>query len=664
MSLSLFDQASPYLIQHASQPVNWLTWSESSLQKAQRENKPILLSIGYSSCHWCQEMSRNCYEDSYIASLMNRHFICILVDREENPELDHIYMEAVRMFNQSAGWPLHAFCLPDGRPFWGGTYFPKEDLGNGMAPWSQVLIRISEHYRKAKNELSENAENVIANLFYANNADYSSAKAWSNGLLGLVTDRLCEMHDHKHGGFTPPPKFPSPMKVDFLLSMRETNYLRSKSDKLEKVNHCIDRTLTSLSTSGIYDHIAGGFFRYCTDEQWTQPHYEKMLSDNALLLSTFSRAVRSKPDVNYKRVILGTISWLNETMGKPETGYASSLSAEAGGVEGAPYEWSESEMEAILGKKDSQKFFHALPTISKNNSKKLPQIIESSEISVEEQLRFFSLLRKEMEKRPQPNKDPKRLLAHNSLVISSFIQASIALNDIKLLEDAIKLEEWMSAEFVDSDNNLQSFIYPGKPKRSYANLDDYCFWVQALLDLFSLSTIIEENKSKNYLEKAIQSTEKLLIKFKDPEANGFFFTEDNQSPPLPCRKKIWYDNATPSGNSMLLRIFSTLYNLTKEKKWDTAYKENLKYYSSLAQKVPDGVSYAMSSVCDNAVGILSVQIPVNKSSVNLEFASKLPCRQTFFSFTEAKVKKYKVFNNREEVLATEEPDEVLKFLTR
>ena len=228
-------------------------------RKSKKEDKPILLSIGYSSCHWCQEMSRNCFEDSYIASLMNRHFICILVDREENPELDHIYMDAVRMFDQSAGWPLHAFCLPDGRPFWGGTYFPKEDLGNGMAPWSQVLMRIAEHYRKAKHELIENAENVIANILHSNNSDHSLRKLWHNGLLGVVTDKLCDMHDDSFGGFTPAPKFPSPMKVDFLISMRETNFLRSQTQKLEKVNLCIDQTLNTLSTSGIYDHLAGGF---------------------------------------------------------------------------------------------------------------------------------------------------------------------------------------------------------------------------------------------------------------------------------------------------------------------------------------------------------------------------------------------------------------------
>ena len=185
MSSFLVGQPSPYLIQHANQPVNWHNWSEEALKKAQADDKPIILSIGYAACHWCQEMSRDCFEDEYIAGLMNRHFVCILVDREEKPELDHLYMEAVRMFDQSAGWPLNAFCLPDGRPFWGGTYFPKEDSGNGIAPWSQVLIRISEHYRRAKHELVENAENVVANLTHSNHPDFSQEISWDNNSLGL-----------------------------------------------------------------------------------------------------------------------------------------------------------------------------------------------------------------------------------------------------------------------------------------------------------------------------------------------------------------------------------------------------------------------------------------------------------------------------------------------
>ena len=221
MSNRLADEPSLYLRQHANNPVDWWPWCKEAFSEAQRLDRPVLVSVGYSSCHWCHVMERESFEDPSVAKQMNSAFINIKVDREEMPEIDHIYMEAVRMFDQSAGWPLHAFCLPDGRPFWGGTYFPKEDLGNGLAPWSQVLIRISEHYRTAKDELIENAESVIANLCHANHADCSSAKDWNNILLAQAADKLCELHDDTNGGFTPAPKFPSPMKIDFLLSMQE-----------------------------------------------------------------------------------------------------------------------------------------------------------------------------------------------------------------------------------------------------------------------------------------------------------------------------------------------------------------------------------------------------------------------------------------------------------
>lgn len=662
MSSSLLDQSSLYLRQHANQQVNWLTWSEESIKKAQKEDKPILLSIGYSSCHWCQEMSRNCFEDRYIASLMNRHFICILVDREENPELDHIYMEAIRMFDQSVGWPLHAFCLPDGRPFWGGTYFPKEDLGDGLAPWPQVLMRVAEHYRKAKNELVENAQNVIANILHSNNPDLSSGEKWNRGMLGIITEKLCDLHDDQYGGFTSAPKFPSPMKIDFFLSMQETDFLRSRKDKWDQVNLCIEKTLKFLTRGGIYDHLEGGFFRYCTDEKWTKPHYEKMLSDNALLLRTFARAFRNKPSENYLRIISGTISWLNKEMGNPEIGYCSSLSAEIKGKEGAFYEWTLDEMVSILGKIDAEKFFNLLPEISKNSHKKLPQLIVNEEISSEEQLNFISLLREHREKRPTPLRDEKRLLSHNSLLISAFIEVAIALRDLNLLEDAIRLQNWMSFQFLDKDNNLLSFAYPEKITTSRANLDDYCLWSLALLELHSVSSIIDNNKSIEYLEKAIFYAEKLLLIFQDTEASGFFFTEEDLNSPLPCRRKIWYDNSTPSGNSMTLRIFSTLYNLTGDQKWEKEFYKILNPFSSLAKKVPDGISYAMSSICDKELGFVSIDAPSVSPTANLDFVSKLPPRPARIRFSKSLQTQFQVFINRRKKLSSSDSQEVIKKL--
>ena len=234
MQNKLNTEKSPYLLQHSNQEIEWMTWSPEALEKASKENKPLLISIGYSACHWCQTMSRQNFEDNYIASLMNRHFVCVLVDREERPDLDQFYMEAIRMFNQSAGWPLHAFCLPNGEPFWGGTFFPKEDIGQGLAPWPQVLIRISEHFRNHPEELIENAQNVMKNLSHGNHAECASADVWKPDLLMDAVDKVCALHDSEFGGFTPAPKFPASMKIDFLLAALESEYAKKKSLNLGK----------------------------------------------------------------------------------------------------------------------------------------------------------------------------------------------------------------------------------------------------------------------------------------------------------------------------------------------------------------------------------------------------------------------------------------------
>ena len=660
MSSSLSQQLSPYLKQHANQAVDWLPWSEETFNKAKIADKPILLSIGYASCHWCQEMSRNCFQDEYIASLMNRHFVNILVDREEMPEIDHVYMEAVRMFDQSAGWPLHAFCLPDGRPFWGGTYFPKEDLGNGLAPWSQVLIRISEHYRTAKDELIENAESVIANLCHANHADCASAKDWNNLLLAQAADKLCELHDDTNGGFTPAPKFPSPMKIDFLLSMQETHYLRTRPEKSSTVNHCISKTLGTLADSGIYDHVGGGFFRYCTDEKWTQPHYEKMLSDNALLLSTFSKAQRAQKDEKHLSIIRGIITWLKREMGSTGTGYSSSLSAESGGIEGALYEWERDDMVKALGVDEGQKFFSILPLLSNAHQRKLPQLVKNEKISIEQQRQWIEILSKTREDRTPCLRDEKRLLGHNALLVSAFTHASLALNDTTLLDDAIKLEEWISQEFQDYDLNVSSCVYPETSFESVGNLDDYCFWIQAMLDLHSLAPHANSKNPNHYFEKALKFTEQVIQKFKDPEMPGFFFTENNYQTPLPCRKKIWYDNSTPSGNSTLLKIFATLHHLSRDRKWRVEFEENLAGYVLLARKAPDGIANALTAICEDAIGILTITMP--QSKLSYENISKIPSRSCFLS-TQENLEKYQIKSGEGKViLSSNEFTELLEYM--
>ena len=663
MHSQITSQTSPYWQQHENQPVNWMTWSPDTFQKAQEADKPILVSIGYSACHWCQEMSRNCFEDKYIASLMNRHFVCILVDREERPDLDLMYMEAVRMFNQSAGWPLNVFCLPDGRPFWGGTYFPREDLGNGLAPWPQVLMRVSEHYQKAKDELIENAENVISNLLHANHVDCSEENTWSDQLLINAVKKICSLHDDEFGGFTPAPKFPSPMKLDFLLSILESNSIRKNNIQHDRVKSCLKTSLNSLADGGIFDHIGGGFFRYSTNKEWSQPHYEKLLSDNALLLSTFARAYGHFNSPNYERVIRKTLIWLKSEIGSSSKGFSSSLSAESNGDEGAYYEWELTPMITCMEPENAKKYFEALP--DQTSGRKLPQLINSKKFSIQEQLLWMDQLESGKSLKPKPSVDRKRILANNALLIRGYVDAAIVLQDISLLHDAISLEKWIDHNFIDQEFCLQSFIYPETEKSvtSKGNLDDYTFYAEALLKLASVSEIIETGSSLAYINKAISITESAITHFKDSKMAGFFFSDGSLSPPPPCRKKVWYDNATPSGNSSLLNVFLNLHHLTKEHKWRKEYEDSLTGYPKIAERMPEGIAHALSAISQEAIGKITIYLPPLLMEEAFKYLPSIINRCVFLSPQVDAEKGIQIkIGNSEKIWDFDQIDSMIKFL--
>ena len=639
----IYPYPNSYLKQHSDQYVNWMPWSAQAFEKAQKENKPILISIGYAACHWCQEMSRNCYQDSYIGKLMNRHFVCVLIDKEVRPDLDHTYMEAIRMFDQSPGWPLHAFCLPDGRPFWGGTYFPKEDLSNGIAPWPQVIIRISEHYKNNKNELIENAESVIANIIHSNDADCSSVISWDNEFLFRAVQKIIALHDNEFGGFTSAPKFPSPMKLDFLLSISESQKVRVNPQISRSISKCINKTLSFLSTSAIFDHVGGGFFRYATQKDWSLPHYEKILSENALLIATFSNAYRKYRNKDYSRIILETLSWLNREMGTPQTGYASSLSAESENKEGAYYEWQKSEMIDCLGANIGEHYFQSLP--DQPNGKKLPQLIKSEKVSKDTQIKFFQTLQIHRNQRTKPFLDQKRLLASNALMIRSYTDAALALGKISFIRDACLLESWIHKEMINEDFSLKSFsLVDYEEMGSKGFLDDYAFYIESILHLASVSELYLEGSSKKFIEKGMAILDVIFSKFKDSEKAGFFFSDLSIAPPPPCRTKIWYDNAIPSGNSSILRIFSMLYHLTHEKKWKEEFDHISRGYSKIAQKLPEAISHALSAFSQSAIGMINLSFKKEMKDELIKEFYKFPIR-TFWLKTDSQMaSNYKVKN--------------------
>lgn len=603
----LSSQSSLYLRQHADQPVDWMPWGKDAFEKAEREDKPVIVSIGYSSCHWCLTMAQESFEDEFVASIMNRHFVCIKVDREERPDVDQTYLEALRMFDQSAGWPLNVFCLPDGRPFWGGTYFPIQDTGQGIVPWPQLLMRISEHYRRAKEELMENAQNVVSNLEHSNHPDFSSKNDWTNSLLIDAVESICKSHDDSGGGFSAAPKFPSPMKIDFLLAMGESAKVRSDLQLGDRIDFCVKRTLDAMARGGLFDHVGGGFFRYAIDEGWKIPHFEKMLCDNALLLSTYSRAYRKYRSPLYRRAVEKTVQWLLREMGSPATGFSSSLSADSNGKEGGYYLWERNELEKIIGKPDTDRLLSAQsPNSHIDPNDYLPRL-ESDVEDIEEEAGLEKLLRARESRKWKISRDGKRVTAWNALLLKAFVDASIALTSKDCLGMACELAHWMKDHLLDQEGKVLSLRYEDQPSSTPAFLDDYAFWAESLLALSSVSEWVEPGSSTSYIRDAEKFAEKAMDEFRGGQAAGYVFAPKQLDCPAPAKKKFWYDNAIPAGNSAMLRVFSTLFLVTGEVSWKKKYLEIRNAYSNLVPKAPHGIGHALTAIAENEIGLCSIR---------------------------------------------------------
>ena len=336
-----------YLQQHADNPVDWYTWGDDAFKAAESSGKPLLVSIGYSSCHWCHVMAHECFEDEYIASIMNKHFVCVKVDREERPDVDQIYMEAVQMIQQQGGWPLNVFCLPDGRPFFGGTYFPPEDRGQGLIPWPQICMRISDFYKRSRSELVENAEAIEKNILSAaqeSSVGLESGELTADHLTEAVLG-ICGNHDDRYGGFGDAPKFPPSMTLNFLCAIRP-NVDSELAARIDVVTHT---TLRAMAHGGIFDQVGGGFARYSVDAHWLIPHFEKMLYDNALLIDAYTRGWLDTREPLYAAVVEETIDWLEREMSAPEGAFYAALDADSEGKEGVYYVWTPEEVDTVLG---------------------------------------------------------------------------------------------------------------------------------------------------------------------------------------------------------------------------------------------------------------------------------------------------------------------------
>ena len=552
----LIHSSSPYLLQHAHNPVNWHFWGDEALQKAKIENKPILVSIGYSSCHWCHVMEKESFEDESTALLMNQHFINIKIDREERPDLDHIYMDAVQAMTGSGGWPLNVFLTPDLKPFFGGTYFPPRNA-HGRTSWKETLSQINKAFTERKDEVEAQAEKLTTYLINSSslgklqNQEDSEINQFS---LSTIAENILNKADIVWGGFGAAPKFPQSYSILFLF--RHYHYTKDENC----LKHA-ELSLNKIILGGIYDHVGGGFARYSTDERWFAPHFEKMLYDNALLVSTLAEAYQITKKELYSETIHHTLEFVKREMMSVEFAFYSALDADSEGVEGKFYTWSKIEIHETL--QDHAELFCEIFNVQEHGNWEETNIIylkkTLEEIAFDKNIDAKTLqqttntcktkLLKIREKRVRPLLDDKTLCSWNALMNIAFTKAFIATGKDEYRTIAVKNMKFL----LDKMNLNEDLFHCYKNNNAYneAFLEDYVYLMWALIQLQEITG------DASYLIKANSLCEKVLEKFTDSNSNYFFFTPENKKNIL-VKKVDVYDGATPSANAVLAHCLQYL----------------------------------------------------------------------------------------------------------
>jgi len=550
----LIHETSPYLLQHAHNPVDWYSWGPEALDLARRENKPILLSIGYSACHWCHVMERESFEDERIAALMNEHFVCIKVDREERPDLDHVYMSAVQMLTGHGGWPLTVFLTPAGEPFWGGTYFPPVDR-HGMAGFPRVLLGVSEAYRQKQDEVRKSVEQILAGLQQGEQLE-SGAKDVPTDLPLSAARALTRYYDEEHGGIGGAPKFPNTMVFSLFLRAWQ---MTGESAFLDKVTH----TLRNMAAGGMYDQIGGGFHRYSVDARWLVPHFEKMLYDNALLVRLYLEGYQATGDPEFARVVRETLDYVRREMTHPDGGFFAAQDADSEGVEGKFFVWTPDEVAAAVGSEHAEIVRRFYDVTAEGNFEH--KNILNRTLGLEEMARLFGRSPEQIAAivddartrllaaratRVAPARDEKILTSWNALMIGAFAEAYKVLGDEVYREAAERAVGFVERALLRDDLLLRTWTAGEAKLDGY--LDDYAFLVNALLDLY------EGTADPELVARAAKLGTAILDRFEDREQGGFFFTGVGHEE-LVHRPKPVFDGSIPSGNSAaaqgLLRLF-------------------------------------------------------------------------------------------------------------
>ncbi|MDQ3043041.1 MAG: thioredoxin domain-containing protein [Acidobacteriota bacterium] len=559
----LTNETSPYLLQHAHNPVDWFAWGEEAFEKARSEDKPVLISIGYSACHWCHVMEGESFEDEATAAIMNEHFVNIKIDLEERPDVDQIYMQFVQMTAGSGGYPLNVFLTPDKLPFFGGTYFPPVSRYN-LPSFRQILSSIADAWRNNRDELLHSANEITGEMQRVGLPTFE-ASGLSLDQLDAAFLNFTRSFDSVNGGFGGAPKFPPPMSLEFLL-----RYYHRKNDK--NALEMVEKTCREMARGGIYDQLGGGFHRYTVDAIWLVPHFEKMLYDNAQLTRIYLHLFQTTKNEFYKRVAVETLEYIKREMLDERGGFYTAQDADSEGVEGKFFVWQSEEVAKILGAEEARIFSFCYDVTEFGNfeEKNILNVKNSLEVSAK-QLKISvnelkdilergkKLLFEEREKRIKPFRDEKVITAWNGLMLATFAEASAILQSEDYLVIARKNADF-TLENLQKDGYLLRTWKDGQAKLN-GYLEDYANFTDGLLEIFQVSGEMK------YFDEAVRLADLMIAEFWDEGAGGFFFTANNHEKLL-MRSKEFYDNATPSGNSAAADVLLKLAKLTGDENYE------------------------------------------------------------------------------------------------
>lgn len=625
MRNQLINETSPYLLQHAENPVNWYPWCEEAFNKAKSENKPIFLSIGYSTCHWCHVMAHESFEDNKTAEILNEHFISIKVDREERPDIDSVYMSVCQAFTGSGGWPMSIFMTWDKKPFFAGTYFPPHSR-YGMPGFSELLNTIVSRWNSNQKELLESAEEIIKHL--KNTEVYENSQI-DTDMIKRAVEVFENTFDRTYGGFGNAPKFPTPHNLLFLM-------LYSKQNNNSKALGMAEKTLMQMRKGGIFDHIGYGFSRYSTDRYYLAPHFEKMLYDNALMIIAYSSIYSITNNNIYLDTAEKTAEYVINEMTSQSGGFYSAQDADSEGVEGKYYTFSLKEIISILGEDKGREFAEVYDITNEGNFEGLniPNLLKSNDLTVQfqEEIKKLYNYRKN---RFKLHLDDKILLSWNSMMIVAMSMLYRVTRNEKYLDASQKSYKFIKENLTDGQRLFTSFR-DGKSSKS-AFLDDYAFYIAALIELYN-STL-----NKNYLEHAEEICKDTIKLFMDDKMGGFYLSDLN-STELFINPKETYDGAIPSGNSVMAYNLVRLYKITEKDEYKELLEKQISFMSVKTYRYPSGNSMFLIAMLLYEDYIPHITVSLKEKSDLNQIKEKLPFLANVSVVTENT--KYPLLNNK------------------